>query len=200
MQLQRWVDCPLEFATRRTLRQRTVVISAADGSLRGHRGGGPVEEAAVCLFADPEQERLLASTFRTQPGPPPDAAAAVLALASRAVVVELAVSGDESEGELADGFRALRLWAPHRVLAQLMLELSGWPAGQPPSGSGPPALKRPRGAGSGGGGGGGGSDDGAAAELRLELRADVLELRAGTGGVGLLLAAGRKQLAAARSK
>ena len=162
---QRWVDTKTELTTRRVLTRSSYTLLASDGAAKPPASrppalpglpGGRASAAAAALdrvtahiFSDPEQAALLGNTFRVEPSAPRPAST----LDSARIALELQ-RGDTSQEQLADSFRAVRLWAPHRVLSQfvldtcrasLQLEPEPEPAGDPrdyPGGSG--LLKRQR--------------------------------------------------------
>ena len=91
------------------------------------------------------------------------------------------------EAELVDCFRAVRVWAPHYLLSQLVLGACrrAASAAADSSGASVPLAKRPRLA-----------DDGTAGAEAVGLRASssVLELNAGTGACGIFASHGLEVL------
>jgi hypothetical protein len=200
---QRMVDTKTELTTRRVLTRRTLAILASDGPPCRRSGAGAALSAASAedtrlqrvtaqIFSDGEQAELLGSTFRCEA---PQAIAQLQprsALQSTRVILDLgriqrprcgAVGPglESTEAELRDGFRAVRLWAPQRVLSQFVLDTCRASLQPEPEPEPEPRAKRQRAQ--------RGTGD-PRPEIGLAPASSVLELNAGTGVCGVFAAHG----------
>ena len=138
---QRWVDATCELSTRRILSRRTLLILASDGATAGgtnretqqqhadHAACGALQRVAVHIFSDTEQADLLGESFRTEAQQVVDEVESSSALQTTNVVLDLeeaasdrANNVEESRSDVADRYRAVRVWAPHRVLSQFVVD------------------------------------------------------------------------------
>eukprot|EP01043_Picozoa_sp_COSAG02_P003046 COSAG02_NODE_72_length_41961_cov_13.243658_22_plen_695_part_00 len=96
--------------------------------------GGALKHVAVHIFSDMEQADLLGESFRTdqqvvaelEPHSSLQTASVVLDLegsnSNRANDNCRNLATDASQAEVVDRFRAVRIWAPHRVLSQFVID------------------------------------------------------------------------------
>jgi hypothetical protein len=143
---QRWVDTTCELSTRRILSRRTLLILASDGAgapvaagtnsetqqQRAHHAVcGALQSVAAHIFSDTEQADLLGQSFRIDlSGQVVDELESSSSLQTANVVLNLEeaasdraiTGGGEPCDEVADRYRAVRVWAPHRVLSQFVVD------------------------------------------------------------------------------
>lgn len=96
--------------------------------------GGALEHVAVHIFSDTEQADLLGESFRREAQQANAELESHSSLQTANVVLDLAapessranntsdLAAFASQAEIADGFRAVRIWAPHRVLSQFVID------------------------------------------------------------------------------
>lgn len=211
---QRWVDTTHELTTRRVLAGRTVVILASDGTVapvhaetqrklgrkqeedlvQCRRTSAVLERVTAHIFSDLEQGELLGNSFRIEPQRADADLKSQCSLQTKNIVLDLddgntSQASDKNEAaisqaEFADRFRAVRFWAPHRVLSQFVVDTCR--ASLPPEPDPEPykGHKRRRYS----------SLPIAVPGIALGPSSTLLDLNAGTGVCGIFAACGLKVL------